>query len=140
MNYTQNYQLPQWESSDRILMDDFNDAMEKIEGGLGEKIGIVTGSYTGNGAASRVIDLGAKPHAVFFCTSLGESASSGTCQGGLLLRDHPLTTRPDLPQVTVGAEITDSGFRVYQYNDYLPSGELVYCNLSDKVYHYIAFL
>ena len=36
MNYTQNYQLPQWESSDRILMDDFNDAMEKIEGGLSD--------------------------------------------------------------------------------------------------------
>ena len=49
MNYTQNYQLPQWESSDRILMDDFNDAMEKLEDGLSEKIGITFGTYTGNG-------------------------------------------------------------------------------------------
>ena len=34
MNYTENYQLPQWVESDRVLMDDFNNAMRKIEGGI----------------------------------------------------------------------------------------------------------
>lgn len=34
MNYTENYQLPQWAKSDRILMDDFNLAMTIIEHGL----------------------------------------------------------------------------------------------------------
>ena len=34
MNYTTNYHLPQWVESDRILMEDFNDAMESIEEGL----------------------------------------------------------------------------------------------------------
>ena len=31
LNHTTNYQLSQWESSDRILMEDFNDAFETID-------------------------------------------------------------------------------------------------------------
>ena len=34
MNYTNKYQLPQWIKSDRILMDDFNNAMSAIENGM----------------------------------------------------------------------------------------------------------
>ena len=29
MNYTANYQLPQWVETDRIMMEDFNEAMAK---------------------------------------------------------------------------------------------------------------
>ena len=35
LNYTENYQLPQWVESDRVLMEVFNDAMEKVDQGLG---------------------------------------------------------------------------------------------------------
>ena len=31
MTKTTNYQLPKWEKTDRIQMDDFNDAMSKID-------------------------------------------------------------------------------------------------------------
>ena len=34
MNYTQNYQLPQWVETDRIMMDDFNDSYQKLEAAL----------------------------------------------------------------------------------------------------------
>ena len=34
MNYTTNYHLPQWVESDRIMMEDFNDAMAGIDQGL----------------------------------------------------------------------------------------------------------
>ena len=34
MTYTTNYQLPQWVKSDRIMMDDFNDANSKIDTAL----------------------------------------------------------------------------------------------------------
>lgn len=34
MNYTTNYHLPQWVKSDRIMMDDFNDAMASMENGM----------------------------------------------------------------------------------------------------------
>lgn len=36
MNYTTNYHLPQWVESDRILMEDFNEAMSGIDGGIAE--------------------------------------------------------------------------------------------------------
>ena len=36
MNYTTNYHLPQWVESDRILMEDFNQAMADIDEGLSE--------------------------------------------------------------------------------------------------------
>lgn len=31
LNYTENYWLPQWEETDRVLREDFNDAMYKID-------------------------------------------------------------------------------------------------------------
>ena len=34
MEYTENYQLPQWVESDRILMEDFNQAMAAIDEGI----------------------------------------------------------------------------------------------------------
>ena len=34
MNYTTNYHLPQWVEEDRIMMTDFNEAMERIEEGM----------------------------------------------------------------------------------------------------------
>lgn len=51
MDYTQNLHLPQWEKTDRIMMDDFNDAFDKIDAAVAAKgnCRIETGSYTGNG-------------------------------------------------------------------------------------------
>ena len=34
MNYTTNYHLPQWVETDRIMMEDFNEAMAGIDGGI----------------------------------------------------------------------------------------------------------
>ena len=34
MNYTTNYHLPQWVETDRIQMEDFNQAMETLDGGI----------------------------------------------------------------------------------------------------------
>ena len=34
MNYTNNYHLPQWEKSDRVLMEDFNQMCRDMEAGL----------------------------------------------------------------------------------------------------------
>lgn len=36
MNYTENYQLPQWVESDRVLMEDFNDTNAKVDQALAE--------------------------------------------------------------------------------------------------------
>ena len=91
--YTSNYQLHQWEASDSFLRTDFNTDFQKIDaaikgvetaastalalkadkteltqacGALDEaKCETLTGSYTGNGANTRTIDLGCAPRAVF---------------------------------------------------------------------------
>ena len=91
--YTSHYQLHQWEASDDFLRTDFNTDFQKIDaaikgvetaantalalkadkteltqacGALDEaKCETLTGSYTGNGANTRTIDLGCAPRAVF---------------------------------------------------------------------------
>ena len=67
MNYTENYQLPQWEENDRVLMADFNAAMSSIEAAILSGIAkaktfpaCVTGGYEGTGAAVTV-ELGFCP-------------------------------------------------------------------------------
>ena len=67
MDYTQNLHLPQWEETDRIMMDDFNDAMAAIDAAMPR---IAYGSYSGNGVAAtdeisiQDIALGFAPKAV----------------------------------------------------------------------------
>ena len=46
LNQTQNYQLSQWESTDRILMSDFNSDNAKLDAALGTLAQTVTGHTT----------------------------------------------------------------------------------------------
>ena len=128
MNYTQNYQLPQWEKTDRIMMDDFNDAMDTIEGGLSSKCELVFGSYEGSNSlnAPRLINLGFTPKAVFLSIPTGMTISgNGTITyGGLFLPDRPL--RGD------AAKIVENGFEVQI------SSSSATDNLN-TTYYYIAF-
>ena len=65
MNHTTNYQLSQWAKSDRLMMDDFNADNQKIDAALKAvadgTMQFITGSYVGDGAEDRVIDLGVTP-------------------------------------------------------------------------------
>ena len=79
-NYTEHYQLHQWEPTDDFLRTDFNEDFAKIDAALGEKAGVeelaevqalagskcrvVTGSYTGSGTSERTITLGFRPKVV----------------------------------------------------------------------------
>ncbi len=74
-NYTEHYQLHQWEPSDNFLRTDFNQDFARIDTGIRaakaqaerlerEKAEISTGAYTGDNAASRTIHLGFRPRAV----------------------------------------------------------------------------
>ena len=63
LNHTQNYALPSWESSDRILMEDFNDAFETIDTQMkARNCRFYTASYTGDGAHTRTHTFPAKPY------------------------------------------------------------------------------
>ena len=83
MNYTTNYHLPQWVESDRILMEDFNQALEAIDTGVAaaktaaesaQSAAAVkpyaVGTYAGNGT-TRTITVGFKPSLVIIYQQVG---------------------------------------------------------------------
>ena len=77
MDYTQHYQLPQWVETDRILMEDFNDAFSAIDGVLGQVPGlgnaaIETGTYLGTGDYDFALHFIRKPFLVVIQEAAGE--------------------------------------------------------------------
>ena len=62
MTKTTNYQLNQWEKTDRILMDDFNADNQKIDTALAARnCRFYTAIYEGNGEAEKSWTFPAKP-------------------------------------------------------------------------------
>lgn len=136
-SYTTHYGLHQWVPEDNFLRTDFNEDLEKIDTALGEiaetadgKVSVVFGSYTGDTAKERFINLGFRPVAVYCCTSNGiAGALEGNeyCYGGLAFSGHPVRQGTDL------ISIETNGFRIYQPNIYTRTNEI------NTTYHYIAF-
>ena len=130
--YTANYGLHQWEASDNFLRTDFNTDFGIIDGALGEKAEVVTGSYTGDGQATRVISLGFTPKAVLVMSEGGATSYSNNytqTYGGLAFPGHPVD-RNGLDAVAV----EEGGIQV-AYEDY-PTYACT--NNSGAVYHYMA--
>ena len=132
MNYTENYQLNQWEQSDRILMEDFNSDNQKIEAALEElettKTRLVYGTYTGDGQATRVVNLGFTPLWILSFYSNGQTGYQGLSYGGLAFQDRPVQHGTG-----TSLEIVDGGIRVgYDFPTSLNT------NVNGYVYCYIA--
>ena len=81
MNYTENYQLPQWVESDRVLMEDFNDAMTKIDQGMDAISKIALGTYIGTGTygdtSPNHLELEFQPKLVVLVANAGEMLRNG---------------------------------------------------------------
>ena len=126
MTKTTNYQLNQWDPTDRVLRTDFNSDNQKIDAALGEMPKIIAGSYTGDGAASRVISLGFTPKAVFVWSTSGimtdSNGLSQTFSGGLAL--------PDAPCI--------AGFGNYTYLALAEDGFQVYYAYIENIKYYIS--
>lgn len=62
-NYTEHYQLHQWEGSDAFLRTDFNEDFKKIDTALGMMVNdrVIQGKYVGDGTDSRTIQLPWEP-------------------------------------------------------------------------------
>ena len=124
MTYTTNYQLPQWVKSDRILMENFNDANQKIDAALTMKCEAVAGTYVGNLSTeiqTQTISLGFTPAAVL----VFDMRSNHTA---LAVTGCPACASDDSPAVT----IVEGGFEVkdrYNYGTGIVHGP----------YRYIAF-
>ena len=126
MKYTTNYHLPQWVEEDRIMMEDFNEAMEEIEEGLttAHIPPLVVGSYTGNGD-SQTIELGFHPRFVIITAQISGStdASLITISGG--------------SEAASCLSFTESGFTVTMPTPSYTATPVT--NQSGRLFHYIAF-
>lgn len=96
---------------------------------------LVTGSYTGNGAESRLISLGFQPKALLVMREEGYSARPYTDDyyGGLALPGKPVCL-----QTSYGTDyiltIESKGFRVYYNRD-----RYILSNQKDINYYYLAW-
>ena len=125
-SYTTNYQLHQWEPTDDFLRTDFNADFAKIDAAikgvetdikqkLAEKIEMIIGSYSGNGA-QQSIALGFRPKVVIIPTGQVYSAIAVDSQGLQMLN------------------ITDNGFQVEYFE-----GHAFTVNAEGYSYNYLAF-
>ena len=151
MNYTQNYQLPQWAETDRILRTDFNDAFDTIEDALSQHDGtldtletdmaaaatglaakgncqVYRGSYVGTGTLSCSVSLPGQPALVVV---MGYGICLWGMRGagdGFILSD-------------VGGGDSVSFGCSAQSASWSASGDPRYaCNASGKTYRFVAFL
>lgn len=135
-NKTENYGLHAWEPGDDFMRTEFNENFQKLDAALaglqsslGNKLEIVTGSYTGNDAATRTITLGFRPKLVIVVTRDGLTYTGYDvhCQAGGFFTPN---------MTTVPFTFTDSGFTVKQ-----TSGNYSMTSDSKDVnpFYYIAF-
>ena len=114
-NYTEHYQLHQWESEDSFLRTDFNADFAKIDGAIAACSHTVKGAYTGNGSYLTV-ELGFRPAAVL--VSLGYQSYN--------------QPRLSIDGDTAYMVMTDSGFRVQDDRN-------ANMNAEGRAYLYLAF-
>ena len=148
-NHTTNYDLNQWEGTDKVLRAEFNADNAKIDAALkanadaiaaeaaareAEVPKIVTGIYTGNGQASQFISLGFTPKAVYVCNDKGRifNGNGNSCYGGLALTGHPVESGVG-PTIV---EIQTGGFSV-SYST-ASSSVFIAANSQGAVYYYAA--
>ena len=154
MDYTTNYHLPQWVESDRIMMEDFNEAMAAIDEGIkevdeavsqglaevaanlgsaGKNARIIWGTYTGTGTygqsnpTSLTFDF--CPIAVF-CGSVERAHQGGS--PSILMRNQS-KARCDASATAMDIIWQEKG--VYWYNNQHPDYQN---NTSGYNYFYVA--
>lgn len=124
MNYTENYHLPQWEETDRIMRTDFNDAMANIDQGVAQAavLPFAVGSYE-SAYFEQEITVGFRPSAVIIWTNQTGS------QGGYFSAYS--SEQSSEGRVTM----TDTGFRLAEAS----GNRYPLVNGNGLVYGYIAF-
>ena len=149
MNYTTNYHLPQWVETDRLLMDDFNDAYSAIDtalGGLREDVdtndaahasfgncSLYTASYTGTGVCNQANPNAftfPKAPAMVFLYSVTENILGFCAAGGMILL--PLSGATRWLSTTWSAD----GKTVSWYTDH-PNNQF---NKAGTVYYILALV
>lgn len=133
---TEHFGLNQWNAEDKVLREEFNRDNAKIDEMLKTIPQLVFGTYTGDGQATRTIELDFTPSALYVVASDGTPFRhiGGTSQhcGGLIFWGEPAL---DTFKKRAFLEICENGFRVAYNVDY----SIYLCtNQPDEKYHYIA--
>ena len=116
-NRTEHYQLHAWEPGDTFLREEFNENFAKLDAATR----IVTGTYSGNGTASRFISLGFTPQALLIDRDHGRRDQFFT-GGGLVL--------PGLTSINGAVSVTEEGFQVTKEMNEAGSFTTVYFYLA----------
>ena len=142
MTKTTNYQLNQWDPTDRVLRTDFNSDNQKIDAALGEIVGnalrIAYGTYDGtggsfyNGNTIQNIVIGFTPKVVF----IAQSCYIADGSGAFITLENPLIYDASNQEYVYG-QLRDAGFTV---GTAYVSGNTLYPDLNTlhKTYHYLA--
>ena len=131
MDYTQNLNLPQFEASDRIHHDDFNDAMEKIDAAVAAagNCHIYTGSYEGDGTSDRTIDLGFIPKLLIIFGYYSESSKVALL----------FLTQGKARHIVNGTTTIGTGYTALNGSQ-LTLSDRIYGNVNGTTNYYIAFV
>ena len=128
-NYTEHYQLHQWEPEDPFLRTDFNEDLKKIDTALEQqKFSPVLGSYTGDGVKDRTIELGFRPRILVIS---GYWGAPDYCYGVMtcFLENFWHTLRSDASYAGAShIKLTETGFQLISD----------YHNVSGQTEHYFA--
>ena len=115
-------------------LDSLEDTVQQISADLTK---MTVGTYTGDGAETKVINLGFTPKAVLVMYSWGvmydTSTTKDSITGGLAMRESPAYRG-----ACIAVEIVSQGFAVH-YNTNTGSNQYAYTNRANFPYHYIAF-
>ena len=155
MNYTNNYHLPQWAETDRIMMEDFNQAFSDIDEGI-KTISdaadtaeskadaaqntanaaycptnkpYVVGTYTGNMYGSTTVNLGFRPSFLI----ISSMETTGLSSWNPLLGYTVITAGENVPECVT---LTDTGFTTTALED---GNDYPKLNDTRRTYAYIAF-
>ena len=148
--------IPLFTADEQPTMAEFNeritqanaDVQAAIQEAISQAPKIIIGSYTGNGASSRLIDLGAKPDAVLVVSRGGIMGVNGepfnysyvkNASGGLATQSYSAVTPSggEATAVTV-ISITGNGFNVYNARGGT-ADNTSNTNDSGEIYNYVAF-
>lgn len=113
--------------------DQLEEKTVELSTALAEKAELVTGSYTGDGELTRMIELEFHPQAVLVVDEAGAMQSSRASYGGLAVESSPT-----IHGGTTIVEIVDDGFRVARGYQQSESTYWADTNAVGKTYHYLA--
>ena len=122
MKQTQNYQLNQWDKTDRIKMEDFNGDNEKIDAALNGlkalcNCRVYSATYVGTGKIPLVVEVPNRPVAVFV---KGMSIWGFGIRGNGYMFGHYLSSNIAEPSVIWGERSvtlgSDQSSPTYAYN------------------------